>query len=48
VLTTRLATFLAFVGIGAAVIVALAYLYVFLEHLWTHRHHPPKDDPGQS
>lgn len=46
-LIARLVTFLTIVGIGAAVIVALAYLYVFLEYLWTRRPHPPAD-PNQS
>ena len=45
-LTARLVTFLTIVGIGAAVIVALAYLYVFLEYLWTRRQAPPAD-PGK-
>ena len=42
-LTARLVTFLIFVGIGVAVIVALASLYVALDYLWTHRHSPPKE-----
>jgi nitrate reductase NapE component len=46
-LTARLLTFLTFVGIGVAVIVALAFLYAFLDYLWNHRHHPP-GDPGHS
>lgn len=45
-LTTRLLNFLALVGIGAAAVVALAYFYVFLEYLWTRRHHPPAG-PGE-
>lgn len=40
-LTARLVTFLTVVGIGAVVIIALAYLYMVLVHLWTRRHSPP-------
>lgn len=42
-LTARLLSFLTFVGIGVAAIVALAFLYAFLDYLWTRRQHPPAD-----